>query len=87
MQAVFATSAGMSTSAFNEPQTICYALRVITSEPDEAELRTRFASSRGEPQRVAMVAQEAFADVFRNWIEGLEASAGLTWNREPRQMR
>jgi hypothetical protein len=34
-----------------------------------------------------MVAQEAFADVFRNWIEGLEASAGLTWNREPRQMR
>jgi len=87
MQVVFATSAGMSASAFNEPQTICYALRVITSEPDEAELRTRFASSRGEPQRVAMVAQEAFADVFRNWIEGLEASAGLTWNREPRQMR
>ncbi|MEY3032852.1 MAG: hypothetical protein RLZZ622_1327 [Planctomycetota bacterium] len=87
MQAVFATPAGMSTSAFNEPQTICYALRVITSEPDEAELRTRFASSRGEPQRVAMVAQEAFADVFRNWIEGLETSAGLTWNREPRQMR
>ena len=87
MQTVFTTPAGMSASAFNEPQTICYALRVIASEPEEAELRTRFAGSRGEPQRVAMVAQEAFADVFRNWIEGLEASAGLTWNREPRPLR
>lgn len=87
MRAVFATSAGGSTSAFNEPQTFCYALRVIAVEPDEAELRTRFAGARGEPQRVAMVAQEAFADVFRNWIEGLEENAALNWNREPRSLR
>lgn len=87
MQAVFTTPAGASTSAFNEPQTFCYVLRVIAVEPDEAELRTRFASSRGEPQRVAMVAQEAFADVFRNWIEGLEENAALNWNREPRFSR
>jgi hypothetical protein len=50
-------------------------------------LRTRFTASQGEPRRVAMVAQEAFADVFRNWIEGLEESAALTWNREPRPVR
>ena len=87
MQAVFATPAGASTSAFNEPETFCYALRVIAMEPDEAELRTRFTASQGEPRRVAMVAQEAFADVFRNWIEGLEESAALTWNREPRPVR
>ncbi len=87
MQAVFATPAGASTSAFNEPETFCYALRVIATEPDEAELRTRFTASQGEPRRVAMVAQEAFADVFRSWIEGLEESAALTWNREPRPMQ
>jgi hypothetical protein len=34
-----------------------------------------------------MVAQEAFADVFRNWIEVLEQQSDLTWNREPRPMR
>ena len=87
MRAVFAAGPGKTVSAFNEPQTICYCLRVIALEPDEAELRTRFASSGGEPQRVAMVAQEAFADVFRNWIEVLEQQSDLTWNREPRPMR
>ena len=87
MEAVFRTAASGTASAFNEPQTVCYALRVIALEPDEDELRARFAGSRGEPQRVAMVAQETFADVFRNWLDGLEQAARLTWNREPRPLR
>lgn len=87
MRAVFSTKAGQGTTAFNQPQTFCYALRVITFEPAEAELRTRFTEAQGDQRRLAMVAQESFAEVFTTWMTGLEESAGLTWNRDPRPAR
>jgi len=87
MRAVFSTEAGQGTTAFNQPQTFCYALRVITFEPAEAELRSRFTEAQGDQRRLAMVAQESFAEVFTTWMTGLEESAGLTWNRDPRPAR
>ncbi len=87
MRAVFSTEAGQGATAFNQPQTFCYALRVITFEPAEADLRTRFTEAQGDQRRLAMVAQESFAEVFTTWMTGLEESAGLTWNRDPRPVR
>ena len=87
MQAVFTTPAGAGATAFNEPQTFCYALRVIAHEPAEAELRERFSETQGDQRRIAMVAQQAFAEVFTDWIDGLETQAGLTWKRDPRPAR
>ena len=87
MKEVFTTPAGAGTTAFNEPQTVCYALRVITNEPAEAELRKRFTETQGDQRRIGMVAQQAFAEVFTDWIDGLEKQAGLSWKRDPRPVR
>jgi hypothetical protein len=87
MRAVFTTATGTGATAFNEPQTFCYALRIIAHEPAEAELQERFSETQGDQRRIAMVAQQAFAEVFTDWIDGLESQAGLAWKRDPRPAR
>ena len=41
----------------------------------------------GDQRRLSMVAQTAFAEVFMDWIAGLEKDLELTWNRDPRPSR
>lgn len=84
MRAVFAVEPEQGTTAFNEPQTICYALRVVSLEPPEAELREKFLAAKNDQQRIATVAQSAFSEAFGDWLKQLETKHGLQWKRQPR---
>ena len=87
MQKVFATTEGKSVAVFNEPKTICYVIGVLAFQPPENELQNRFEGILGDQRRLSMVAQTAFAEVFMDWIAGLEKDLELTWNRDPRPPR
>ena len=87
MQKVFATAEGKSVAVFNEPKTICYVIGVLAFQPPENELQDRFEGILGDQRRLSMVAQTAFAEVFMDWIAGLEKDLELTWNRDPRLPR
>ncbi len=87
MQKVFATAEGKSVAVFNEPKTICYVIGVRAFQPPENELQDRFEGILGDQRRLSMVAQTAFAEVFMDWIAGLEKDLELTWNRDPRLPR
>ena len=87
MQKVFATTEGKSVAVFNEPKTICYVIGVLAFQPPENELQNRFKGVLGDQRRLSMVAQTAFAEVFMDWIAGLEKDLELTWNRDPRLPR
>lgn len=85
MRTVFALEPEQAGVAFNEPQTICYALRVVGLEPPVAELREKFLAAKDEQRRISMVAQAAFSDAFSAWMEQLETKHGLEWKRQPRR--
>jgi len=87
MQKVFATTEVKSVAVFNEPKTICYVIGVLAFQPPENELQNRFEGILGDQRRLSMVAQTAFAEVFMDWIAGLEKDLELTWNRDPRLPR
>ncbi len=87
MQKVFATAEGKNVAVFNEPKTICYVIGVLAFQPPENELQDRFEGVLGDQRRLSMVAQTAFAEVFMDWIAGLEKDLELTWNRDPRLPR
>jgi hypothetical protein len=81
MRAVFSLEPGRTGVAFNEPKTVCYVIRLVALEPPAAELQERFASPRGERQRIGAVAQRDAVRTFRDMIEGLQKRYGLEWKR------
>ena len=84
MQAVFALEPGAATVAFNEPRTVCYAVRLESLEPPLEKLRERFLEDADDQQRLAMVAQREATRATATWVEALENRQALTWHREPR---
>ena len=84
MKAVFALAPGETAVAFNEPQTVCYVIKLVSLEPAEDKLRDRFVAERNDQRRLAMVAQREFSDAMDTWVEGLESRYALSWKREPR---
>jgi hypothetical protein len=87
MQKIFSVAKGQSVTTFNEPQTICYVIRLLEYKPADEELQKRFEGVLGDQRRLSMVAQTAFAEVFMDWIASLEKDLELTWNRDPRLPR
>ena len=87
MQNIFSVAEGQSVTTFNEPQTICYVIRLLEYKPADEELQKRFEGVLGDQRRLSMVAQTAFAEVFMDWIASLEKDLELTWNRDPRLPR
>ncbi|NDC53207.1 MAG: hypothetical protein EBZ74_02690 [Planctomycetia bacterium] len=85
MEAVFALEPGETAVAFNEPRTVCYAIRLDALDPPEAALRDTFLAARSDPRRVAAVAQGEFSRSFGAWLGGLEKRYALTWGRQPRR--
>jgi hypothetical protein len=81
MRTVFALEPGRTAIAFNEPKTVCYVIRLVSLEPPVTELQERFASPRGERQRVGAVAQRDAMRTFRDMINGLQKRYGLEWKR------
>lgn len=84
MRAVFALEPGKTAVAFNEPRTVCYALRLVQFEPPQEELRERFFAGRADQRRLAMVADRETSRATANWVESIENRHALTWHREPR---
>jgi hypothetical protein len=84
MQAVFGLEPGKTAVAFNEPRTVCYAIRLVSFEPATEKLRERFVEGRDDQRRLALVAQRETNAAIGDWIENLESRHGLKWNRQPR---
>jgi hypothetical protein len=84
MAKVFSLRPGEVGVAFNQPKTVCYCIRLIDIEPDDATLKERFVARRGDPGVAAAAAQEARVRAARGWFEDLEARYGLEWLRKPR---
>ena len=84
MRAVFALEPGQTAVAFNEPETICYAIRLAAYEPAEDTLRERFVDASTDPRRMAMLAEQETSDVRSRWLEGVEKRYGVEWKRDPR---
>ncbi len=85
MEAVFGLEPEQTTVAFNEPRTVCYAIRLTAFEPPVAELREKFLEAKSDPRRIGAVAQGEFSRSFGDWLTGLEKRYGLTWVRQPRR--
>lgn len=85
MEAVFSLESEQTTVAFNEPRTVCYAIRLESLEPPVAELREKFLEAKSDPRRIGAVAQGEFSRSFGDWLAGLEKRYGLTWVRQPRR--
>ena len=84
MNAVFSLEPGGTAVAFNEPRTVCYAIRMVSQEPGPEQLRERFVAARGDRQRTAMLEQGEMSRAFRETIEEMEKRRGLEWKRQPR---
>ena len=85
MEAVFGLEPEQTAVAFNEPRTVCYAIRLDAVEPPAAELREKFLEAKSDPRRIGAVAQGEFSRSFGDWLTGLEKRYGLTWTRQPRR--
>ena len=84
MQAMFALEPGRSGVAFNEPQTVCYCIRLSAFDPDDAVLKERFVAASSDPRRLAAVAGQDMRDVFVRWMQELETRKRVSWKRPPR---
>jgi hypothetical protein len=84
MRAVFSLEPGGTAVAFNEPQTVCYAIRLVAQDPAPEQLREQFVTARGDRQRTAMLEQGEMSRSFQATIEGMEKRRGLEWKRQPR---
>ena len=84
MKATFALDPGGVAVAFNEPKTVCYAIRMVGFEPAEEVLRERFLDERTDQRRMAFVAAEERDQAVRSWLTDLEKRSGLSWKRPAR---
>ena len=85
MTAVFGLEPGQAGVAFNEPRTVCYAIRLDSLDPPAADLRSKFIEDRSDPRRIGAVAQTEFSRSFGDWLTSLEKRYGLAWTRQPRR--
>jgi hypothetical protein len=85
MEAVFSLEPGATAVAFNEPETVCYAIRLVAFEPDDATLQGRFRDATADPRRLAGLAEDETREVYERWLADIERRSGVTWQRSPRQ--
>jgi hypothetical protein len=84
MRAVYALEPGRTAVAFNEPQTVCYVLRLVSQDPPAAELQEKFLAGRNDRQKISMVAQQEASQTFQSLIKGMQKRYSLEWKRPPR---
>ncbi|MFM8953760.1 MAG: hypothetical protein ACKOOF_11985 [Planctomycetaceae bacterium] len=85
MKAVFALEPGQTAVAFNEPRTVCYAIRLVSYEPDQDKLREQFVDPSFDQRRIAVLARQQEGDAIGRWIEDIERRYALQWKRPPRR--
>jgi hypothetical protein len=81
MQAVFSQQPEGLTTAFNNPQTIAYAIQVTELEPGQEVLRRTFLAD--DFSRYAQVTEPHRRDQIMAWNRSIEQEAGLKWVRQP----
>jgi hypothetical protein len=84
MRAVFSLEPEGTAVAFNEPQTVCYAIRMVSQDPSPEQLRERFVTARGDRQRTGMLEQSEMSRSFRATLDEMQKRRGLEWQRQPR---
>ena len=84
MRAVFDLEPGQTAVAFNEPKTVCYAIRLVSLEPDDAQLKDLFLASSQDPRRLATVADDDTRSVYDGWMKSILERFAVSWKREPR---
>ena len=84
MRAVFDLEPGQTAMAFNEPKTVCYAIRLVSLEPDDAQLKDLFLASSQDPRRLATVADDDTRSVYDGWMKSILERYAVSWKREPR---
>ena len=84
MRAVFDLEPGQTTLAFNEPKTVCYAIRLVSLEPDDARLKDLFLASATDPRRLATVAEDDTRAVYERWMKSIQERYDVSWKRDAR---
>jgi hypothetical protein len=84
MRAVFDLEPGQTAVAFNEPKTVCYAIRLVSLEPDDAQLKDLFLASSQDPRRLATVADDDTRSVYDGWMKSILERYAVSWKRDPR---
>jgi hypothetical protein len=84
MRTVFSLEPGQAAVAFNEPQTVCYVIRLAALEPGEDQLKELFLASSKDPRRLETVAEDDTRGVYERWLKSIEERHAVTWKREPR---
>jgi hypothetical protein len=85
MRKVFSLGVGETGEAMNEPQSICYVVRVVSLEPSREVLRNLFMVDAFSTYEAA-----AFDDrrgAYEAWIKGIEHEANLEWKKPPDKPR
>lgn len=85
MKAVFALQPGETAVAFNEPRTVCYAIRLVAYDPTDEKLKELFVDPSLDQRRIATIARQQEGDAIGRWIEDVERRYALTWKRPPRR--
>lgn len=81
MREAFSLGVGETGQAMNQPQTICYVIRVVTLEPSREFLRNTFMVDAYSTYAAASL--EDRQEAMSAWIKGIENEAHLTWKRPP----
>lgn len=81
MREAFSLAVGETGQAMNQPQTICYVMRVVTLEPSREVLRNTFMVDAYSGYAAASL--EDRQEAMNAWIKGIENEAHLTWKRPP----
>jgi hypothetical protein len=81
MREVFSLSVGDVGLAMNQPQTICYVIRLDSLNPSREVLRNLFMIDAYSMYESA--ASEDRNDTIRAWVKGIETEAHLEWKQRP----
>jgi len=84
MKAVFSLEPGQVATAFNEPRTVCYVIRLAALEPGDAQLKELFVAAARDPRRIAVAADGDAEAVFERWTDAVERRHEVAWKRDPR---
>jgi hypothetical protein len=85
MKAVFALQPDETAVAFNEPRTVCYAIRLTGYEPTDEKLKEQFVDPSLDQRRIATLARQQEGDAIGRWVEDVERRYALQWKRPPRR--
>ena len=81
MREAFSLSVGDVGLAMNQPQTICYVIRLVSLAPSREVLRNLFMVDPYAQYQAA--SQEDRFETTRAWIKNIETEAHLEWKEPP----